>query len=443
MYHATAPSTTAPEAFIIDGGRALHGKIVLAGAKNAATKILLASLLTDEPVVLENVPSLGDTEITAELLTHVGTTVIRQGATWTLTTTNIRSTQVPPLSRRNRIPILALGPLLHRSDEVEVPLVGGDAIGPRPVDYHLTALKMMGAEIETTPASVRARTSGLHGTTITLPYPSVGATENIILAAVRAQGRTKIRNAAIEPEVLDLVQMLQTMGAIIELSSGRTYTIDGVPTLHGTRYRIMTDRNEAVSFACAALATNGDVTVEGARQADLVNWLNTVRRIGGQYEVLEQGIRFWRSGPLQAIAVETDTHPGFMTDWQQPLVTVLTQALGESTVHETVYEDRFGYIATLREMGASIEVKTDCLGTLPCRWWAQAKPHSARIHGPTRLHGAVVTVPDIRAGMAQVLAACAAEGRSVLHGVDHLDRGYQALDQRLQQIGARIERIPT
>lgn len=429
-----------PSIFEVTGGQPLQGSVTLAGAKNAATKILLATILSAEPSRLHNVPALGDVEITAELLGHLGATIERNGTTWLVQTPKITSPHVPALSRKNRIPILALGPVLHRSHEVTVPVLGGDAIGPRPVDFHLAALKMMGAEIEQQADRIIARATQLRGTTISLPYPSVGATENIILAAVLAEGRTIIRNAAIEPEVLDLVQMLQTMGALIELGTNRTFYIDGVKELHGAQYTIMPDRNEAVSFAALALATNGEVFIQGARQEHLMNWLTTVRRLGGQFEVQPEGIRFRRKGPLRAIQVETDTHPGFMTDWQQPLATVLTQAEGISRMHETVYEERFGYTHALAEMGATIRTSSDCFGSLPCRWWAGSFQHSCEIVGATPLHAATLQIPDIRAGMAHIVAACVAEGTSTLQGIEHLDRGYFNLAERLQGIGARLVR---
>lgn len=426
--------------FLVSGGRALSGTVRLSGAKNAASKILLATLLSAESSTITNVPLLGETDITAEILGHLGATVDRRGHDWTVTASTISHTTVPQLSRKNRLPILALGPLLARTGEAEVPVVGGDAIGPRPVNYHLAALKSMGAEVEVTPHSFRARAGRLHGATLSLPYPSVGATETIALAAVLAEGRTVVRNAAIEPEVLDLLQMLQTMGAMIELGTNRTLVIDGAPTLRGTRYRVIPDRIEAASFGCLALATGGDVFVAEARQADLLTFLTTIRRLGGGFEVRPDGIRFFRSGRLQAAAVETDTHPGYMTDWQQPLVTLMTQADGQSVVHETVYEDRLGYVKTLQAMGAGIVTSVDCWGQLPCRWWAHGYVHSCRVTGPTPLRGAEIAIPDIRAGMAHLIAALIASGQSRLTGVEHLDRGYQDLVPRLRGLGARLER---
>lgn len=415
----------------------------MSGAKNAASKILLASLLSAETSVIDNVPILGETAVAEEIIGHVGGRVERDGHRWTVTTADMRRDTVPTLSRKNRLPVLALGPLLGRTGQAEVPVVGGDAIGPRPVNFHLAALRAMGAVVTTTPTSVRAEARRLHGAVIELPYPSVGATETIALAAVLAEGRTIIRNAAVEPEVTDLLQMLQSMGAIVELGTNRVLIIDGVAKLHGTSYTVIPDRIEAASFASLALATGGDIFVEQARQADMVTLLTTIRRMGGQFTVQPDGIRFFTNGRLHGVAVETDTHPGFMTDWQQPIVTVMTQAVGQSTIHETVYEDRFGYTGTLRSMGADITTSTDCWGHLPCRWWAGDYTHSCRVNGPTPLHGTAITIPDIRAGMAHLIAAMVAEGQSTLMGVEHLDRGYERLDERLRALGAKIERFDT
>lgn len=429
-----------PPTFTVIGGTPLHGTVALSGAKNAASKILLASMLSNEPSTIDNVPVLGETDIAAELIESIGGTVQRDGHRWTVITPTVKTNIVPQLSRKNRLPILTLGMLVNRTGQAEVPVVGGDVIGPRPVNYHLAALKAMGAEVEATPTSFRAKAKRLRGATITMPYPSVGATETVALAAVLAAGRTVIRNAAVEPEVIDLLQMLQTMGAIIELGTNRTLIIDGVEKLHGTTYRVIPDRIEAASFGCLALATAGDIFVESARQADLLTFLTTVRRMGGEFEVLPTGIRFRRRGTLRGVAVETDTHPGYMTDWQQPLVTVMTQAQGRSTVHETVYEDRFAYTKTLQAMGADIKTSTDCWGELPCRWWAHGYVHSCLVEGPTKLQATDIVVPDIRAGMAHLIAALIADGRSTLAGVEHLDRGYQDLVGRLQGLQAHITR---
>lgn len=426
----------------ITGGKPLSGRIRVAGAKNAASKMMIASLLTDEEVVLDNCPQIEEISITGEICSAIGASVTREGSRTTLHTPQITSTTVAGLSRSNRISVLALAPLLHRAGRAEVPLVGGDKIGPRPVNFHLQALEQMGAQIEET-GEVYVATApkgGLHGSLISLPYPSVMATETIILAGTLATGRTRIENAALEPEIVDLVKMLQRMGAIIEFGADRTVTVDGVHALHGVHYSVLPDRLEAASFANLAIATGGEIIVDGARQEEMVTFLNTIRRMGGEFEVEQESIRFRRSNAgLFGIELETDTYPGFATDWQQPTVVTLTQAKGISVVHETVYEDRFAYTQDLRRMGADIGVFAKCLGELPCRFRNRSQRHSAVIEGPTPLHGTEIEIPDIRAGMAQVIAALVAEGESKLTGIHHLERGYEGLWTKLRAVGADFE----
>ena len=299
----------------------------------------------------------------------------------------------------------------------------------------------MGAQIEERTdgyfASVKKR---LKGALIVLPYPSVGATETAILAGVLAEGRTMITNAANEPEVSELIMMLQNMGAMIQVNAGRSIEIIGVEKLHGTRVRVIADRNEAVSYACMALGTRGEIFVRGAQHAHLMTFLNAVRKIGGHYEVKPDGILFSGAAEYKGIELETDTHPGFMTDWQQPFVVVLTQAKGISVVHETVYEERFGYTNVLSDMGANVTRFSNCLGEISCRFKGQNYKHSAVITGSTPLHASEVVVPDIRAGLAFVIGALVAQGASSLSGIEHLDRGYERLEEKLRAIGAQIER---
>jgi UDP-N-acetylglucosamine 1-carboxyvinyltransferase len=421
----------------ITGGKPLHGEISVSGAKNAVTKMMIAALLTDEPVTLYNVPEIGDVDVTQEILETVGATVDRPGNTLQIHTPQITNTSVKQLSRKNRISVLALSPLLHRAGKAEVPILEGDKIGPRPVNYHMQSLEQMGATITNDDTRYYAETGQLHGTSIRLPYPSVGATENILLAATLAQGRTRIENAATEPEILDLIKLLQQMGAIIEFRANRVIIIDGVEKLHGASYTVMPDRLEAASYAAAAIATNGEIIVKNARQDDLSTFLNTIRRIGGDYEVRNESIVFRRGGNgLSSIELETETWPGFSTDWQQPLVVILTQASGLSVIHETVYEDRFGYTDSLNHMGANIALFTKCLGELECRFKGLAHKHSAIIQGPTQLAATEIDIPDIRAGMAHIIAALIAHGTSTLNGVDHLLRGYDALPDKLNAVGA-------
>lgn len=430
--------------FIVEGGRPLSGNVELAGAKNAVTKFLVASLLTPEKCVFENAPEIGDREITIELCQALGSHVKSVGSHLEIETPEIKTTEVLSLSRRNRIPILTLGPLLARCGEARVPILGGDRLGPRPVNFHIAALQAMGAEIEMTADHYCGKApKGLRGAHIKFDYPSVGATENVLLAAVLAKGTTVIEGAAVEPEIIDLVKLLQNMGAIIELGTDRRIFIEGVEKLHGVTHRILPDRNEAVSFACLGIATGGEVFLKGAVQEHLITFLNVVRRMGAEYEVKEDGIRFCppASGGLKGIEVETDTHPGFMTDWQQPLAILLTQAQGVSIIHETVYEDRFGYTKDLNLMGADIKVLSKCLGELPCRFKDKGCAHSAVIHGPTFLKAAKLQVPDLRAGMAHLIAACIASGQSEIDNIEEVERGYQKIEERLVALGAAIKRV--
>ena len=405
--------------------------------------MLIASLLTEESVVLNNVPRQHETQITQDLLETVGAKLEWQTQNSVrITTPHIHSTNVTSLSRKNRLSILAIAPLLHRSHEAFVPRVGGDAIGPRPVNFHIEILSKMGAQITETENGYQAIAKNrLKGTLIELAYPSVGATETAILAGVLAEGRTTIRNAAGEPEVKQLIMLLQNMGAIIQINSGRWIEIYGVEKLRGTVATVMNDRIEAASYAAMAIGTRGEIFVRGAEHEHMMTFLNAVRRIGGEYVVKQDGILFRGTRPLKGLELETDTHPGFMTDWQQPFVTVLTQAEGTSVVHETVYEERFGYTESLKKMGADITLFSNCLGETECRFKGQNYKHSAVINGPKKLIACDVEVPDIRAGLAFVVAALVAEGTSTLSGIEHLDRGYENLEEKLRGVGADIQRI--
>lgn len=429
------------EQFIIKGGKPISGEILLKGAKNAIGNLLMATLLTDEECVLTNVPRNKETDIALEICRAVGSKIAYEGDTIRIKTPRIKNPAIEELSRKNRISILALAPLLARAGVARVPVVGGDRIGARPVDFHIEALQKMGAEISYDNALYSAKTAGLIGQEIFFSYPSVGATQTVLLAAALAKGNTTIHNAAVEPEVKELIRILQNMGAIIQWQTDRRIHIEGVPHLKAVSHRLLPDRLEAASFAVMAIVTGGEVLVAGAVQDHLIAFLNALRRIGGDYRVEEGGIRFMRNGTLRGVVIETDTHPGFMTDWQQPIAVLLTQAQGNSLIHETVYENRFGYVEDLKRMGARAEVLTECVGSLPCRFRGKGYNHSCIITGPTSLHGASITVPDIRAGMAHVIAALVAEGESVLSGIEHLDRGYEDLDGRLRGLGADINRV--
>lgn len=425
------------------GGNQLEGEVTIRGAKNAVTKQLVASLLTDEPCVLNNVPQLSEVNVTLEMLASIGTNYEwLSDDTLRVHTPTISSNAVEQkYSGVNRIPILLLGPLLNRAREVVIPTLGGCQIGPRPLDFHVQALESLGARIVVNDFDYHATApEGLKGAIIRLPYPSVGATENVILAACLARGITVIENAAVEPEVIDTILMLQNMGALIQVDVDRRIIIEGVERLRGAHHRVIGDRLEAASFAAAAVATNGRVKVKGVPQEHLITFLNALRKTGGGFRVEPDGIHFFReSATLRAIHLETDVHPGFMTDWQQPFVVMLTQAQGVSIVHETVYENRFGYTKALNAMGATIDLTSACLGHKVCRFQNANHAHSCIVRGATPLQGGAVEIPDLRAGFAYLIAALVAEGESQLSGIHYLERGYADLPAKLQAIGGAVE----
>jgi UDP-N-acetylglucosamine 1-carboxyvinyltransferase len=435
----------------IKGGSSLKGHVKAAGAKNAMTKLLVASLLSDKKCTFYNVPNIGDVEVTVALCQEIGMEVNwdRQAGKMEVVTKELKTSYVPQrFSGSNRIPILMIGALLGRTDQdIIVPTTGGCPIGQRPVDFHVQALEQLGAVIEyrgmkREGAYFAHAHNGLKGTLITLPYPSVGATENTILAAITARGITVIKNAAMEPEVVELVLFLQKLGAIITIDVDRTIRIQGTRHFYEVEHTVIPDRIEAASWGMAAISTKGRIFVEGAQHVNMVTFLNKIREVGGGFEIKSNGIEFFYDGPLQGgLHLETDVHPGFMTDWQQPFVVLLTQASGSSVIHETVYENRFGYTETLREMGADISLFRQCLGGKQCRFASQSFGHSVIIKGSTPLVGKEIRIPDLRAGFAYVMAALIATDTSVISGLPFLERGYENLVKKLVDLGADVNLI--
>lgn len=426
----------------VHGGKPLVGRVDVKGAKNLVTKAMVAALLGESTSVLKDVPFISDVEIVSRLLQLHGV-VIEHGAdgVMTLDPTKVSSARMADIDAHagsSRIPILFCGPLLHRLGEAFIPGLGGCHIGDRPIDFHFEVLRNFGAVIEELENGTRlSAPKGLHGAKIKLPYPSVGATEQVLLTAVRAEGLTELSGAAIEPEIMDLIAILQKMGAIISVDTDRVIRIEGVNELKGYSHRAIFDRNEAASWACAALATNGNIFVGGARQQDMTTFLNVYRKVGGAFEIEDDGIRFWHpGGDLKPVVLETDVHPGFMTDWQQPLVVALTQAKGLSIIHETVYENRFGFTDALVQMGAQIQIYKECLGGTACRFGQRNFNHSAVISGPTPLHAADIRVPDLRGGFSHMVAALAAKGTSNVTNVQLISRGYEHFLQKLTDLGA-------
>ena len=439
------------ESFKITGGKPLEGHVKAAGAKNAITKMLVASLLSDKKCIFTNVPDISEVETTVNLCKEIGMEVDwdQKNGWMEVVTKEIKSSYIPlNFSGANRIPILMMGSLLGRTREnIIVPTVGGCKIGKRPVDFHVMALEKLGAVVEyrtikNEHAYFAHAPEGMKGGIVELPYPSVMATENAVLAACRAKGRTTIRGAAIEPEVMDLILFLQKLGVVIYVDMDRTIYVQETTTFYEVEHKVITDRIEAASFGMAAIATRGRVFVEGAQQSHMITFLNKLRQINGGFAVKEGGIEFFYQGPLKGgLHLQTDVHPGFLTDWQQPFVVLLTQAYGSSVVHETVYENRFGYVDTLLKMGAHVERFTQCLGDRPCRFASQNYQHSLIVKGPTDFRGMEIEVPDLRAGFAYVMAALLAPEESTLTGLPYLDRGYENLEGKLQSLGANIERV--
>ena len=430
----------------VRGGFPLHGEVRVRGAKNLVSKAMVAALLGHVPSRLRNVPDIADVRIVTGLLEAHGVS-IRPGeedGELILDPSRVDRAEAGEVEAHagvSRIPILFCGPLLHRLGHAFIPDLGGCNIGGRPIDFHLDALRQFGAIIEKAPDGMHLYApQRLRGTQISLPYPSVGATEQVLLTAVCADGVTELRNAAIEPEIIDLIAVLQKMGAIISVHTDRVIRIIGVEQLVGYTHRALPDRIEVASWASTALATKGDIYVTGAKQIDMMTFLNIFRQVGGAFEVDDDGIRFWHpGGELHAMPLETDVHPGFMTDWQQPLVVALTQASGLSIIHETVYEQRLGFTQALVAMGATIQLYRECLGGTPCRFGQQNFLHSAVISGPAKLRAAELEIPDLRGGFSYLVAALAAEGTSTVYGIDLIYRGYENFLDKLRALGAHVE----
>lgn len=434
------------KSYTITGGRPVKGEITCYGAKNFATKAMVAACLGTSPTILHNVPPIGDVDITMGMLKSIGAKIEWQDQkTLKIDPTGIDVWQVKtPDSRSNRIPILMLPVLLHRHGKAEIPRLDGCDLGKRAVDIHEAAVEAFGGTIEVDREHLHAETKKkLKGCHFQLNYPSVGATETCLFLAVLARGTTVISNAAIEPEIVALITMLRAMGAVIFLSAGREIRVEGVEELKGTTMHCLGDRIEGASWASLACATDGSLVVHGMQPDTLNNFLAYYRQVGGGFELVgEQSFRFFRAHRLRPIMLETDVFPGFATDWQQPFATLLTQAEGMSVIHETVYESRLGYTAALNRMGANIQVSTECLGR-PCRFEHKGFEHSALINGATPLTALdePLEVPDLRGGLAYVIAAAMATGKSTLTYVERIERGYGDISERLADVSLDLATV--
>jgi UDP-N-acetylglucosamine 1-carboxyvinyltransferase len=420
---------------LIRGGKPLHGRIPISGAKNAALALLPCALLTDEPLTLRNLPRLADVDSFGHLLNQLGVSTTVEGSkpdefgrVMTLRAAALTSTVAPyDIVRKMRASILVLGPLVARAGEARVSLPGGCAIGTRPVDLHLKALEALGVTIEIAGGYVKATAppGGLRGGTIAFPFVSVGATENALMAAVLARGTTIIENAAREPEITDLASCLIAMGAEIEGLKTDTLTIQGRDRLHGATYCVMPDRIEAGSYACAAGITGGSLELVGARAGSMHAILSGLSDAGVHVEETRDGISVDANGEIRPLSLSTAPFPAFPTDMQAQFMAMLTCASGTSLLTETIFENRYMHVPELNRMGADIEVRG----------------RSAVVRGVARLVGAPVMATDLRASMSLILAGLAAQGQTEVNRVYHLDRGYERLEEKLQAVGADIERV--
>ncbi len=414
---------------VIQGGKALKGRVPISGAKNAALKLMCAALLTDQPVTLTNVPQLADINGMRELLSQHGA-AITQPASHTLTmhAADIISTTAPyEIVRKMRASILVLGPLLARAGQAKVSLPGGCAIGARPVDLHIAGLEALGAEIELADGYIHAKApQGLTGAAYTFPKVSMGATENLLMAATLTKGTTILNNAAREPEIVDLGQCLVAMGAQIDGLGTDTIIIHGVNNLHGTTHRVVADRIEIGTYIAAAAMTGGELELLGADPVLMQVALALFEQAGVAHAITNDGIKVWRAdGELCGVDVMTEPFPGFPTDLQAQFMAMMCVASGASLITETIFENRFMHAPELMRMGANITIHHA----------------SALVRGVPKLKGAPVMATDLRASVALILAGLVAEGETRVQRIYHLDRGYEAFDQKLRDCGADIERI--
>lgn len=416
-----------PELYI-RGGRSLYGEVRIEASKNAALPILAAALLTPDAVRLPGLPWLHDVDTLCRVQRAIGTDVSREGRDVVLQAVNVDPFAAPEhLVRRMRASFLIAGPLLARFGAARVPLPGGCAIGSRPIDLHLKGLVALGADVQAGNGYMEFRAARLRGASIYLDFPSVGATENLLMAATLADGWTTIENAAQEPEVVDLANFLSCLGAEVRGAGTPELRIHGVRRLHGGEYQVIGDRIEAGTYLVAVAAAGGDVTVGPVLPEHLKPLLAKLREAGGEVEVMGDAVRMRQVGRLRPIDVKTLPHPGFPTDLQAPLMAALSLAEGTSVMTETVFENRFMHVAEMRRMGADIKIEG----------------RTAMVTGVSHLTGANLHATDLRAAAALVIAALAAEGQSTIADAYHLDRGYAALEEKFASIGADIERRGT
>jgi len=414
------------EKIVITGGKKLSGVVKVSGSKNASLPILVATLLTDDDCTVKNVPHLQDVETILALLRILGKRISHRDREITVCSTYKLHGEAPyELVKKMRASILVMGPLLGRLGRVRASLPGGCAIGARPINLHLQGFKKLGAKVSLERGYVELYAPRLHGANIYLDFPSVGATENLMMAATRAKGKTIIENAASEPEIKDLADFLNKMGAKVKGAGTNIVEIDGVNTLSGTVHEVIPDRIETGTFMVAAAVTGGNVAIRGTNPEYLEAVVTKLREAGAKVTLNNKEIRVSSGKNLRATDIETVPYPGFPTDMQAQWMVLMSLSKGTSIITETVFENRFLHVGELQRMGSNIQVKGN----------------SAIVKGIPKLSGAPVMATDLRASAALILAALAAEGRTEIFGVNHLDRGYEDIEKKLRGLGARIKRI--
>ena len=411
----------------IRGGNRLSGEVTVSGAKNAALPILFSSLLTGETSKYERVPLLQDIQHTELILKGMGVETVKSGSSLSITPGNLKSHEAPyDLVRKMRASILVLGPLLARFGHAKVSLPGGCAIGARPIDLHLKAMEKLGAEIELAEGYVIAKAKRLKGAKIIFEFPSVGATENVMMAAVLADGETRLENCAKEPEIVDLARALRTMGAKISGEGSEEILIHGVTSLHGAKHEIIGDRIEAGTYLMAAIATGGKVKINGIDPEFLFAVIEKCREVGAKVELGTSSISIEMNGRPKAVDITTLPHPGFPTDMQAQFMAAMCVAEGSSVFTETIFENRFMHVPELIRLGADLSVRSN----------------SVIVRGRDKLLGAPVMATDLRASASLVIGGLCAEGTTTVSRIYHLDRGYEKMEAKLSALGGDIERIP-
>lgn len=437
--------------FIVQGGKKLEGEVNVSGAKNMALKAIVAACLTSEKVEIDNIPLISDLFVMTDIVEELGGKIETENHTLYIQVEEFAKNKIAlERAAETRTSAMFMAPLLARSGEAKIPNPGGCRIGSRPIDRTIDGLKEMGVEVKYRSDDgyfhMRAP-NGLTGIDYTFKKSTHTGTETLLIAAILAKGKTTLRNAAQEPEIDELIQLLISMGAKIKKLDPRTIEIEGVAKLSGAKFKVGPDRNEVVTLAIAAVITKGDITIKDVGNCDLSAFIEKFEEAGGGVERIGNNLRFFYKGEIVATDMETTPYPGFMTDWQAPWAVFMTQAKGESIIHERVYESRFSYVEQLKKMGADIELFNPEVEN-PEEFYnfnigddKKSNKHAAKIIGPTKLHNGVVTITDLRAGATLVLAAIAATGESVILEIQHLDRGYEKFDYRLNSLGADIRRV--